>query len=75
MNHSEYTEALSGKSFFIVLPQIAASLGLGTIMSAFLGNNTMLAILLGGVSMLIAAACVQLVDVTAEDELEASKYA
>ena len=62
-------------NFFIVLPQIAASLGLGTIMSAFLGNNTMLAILLGGVSMLIAAACVQLVDVTAEDAPEASKEA
>ena len=44
-------------------------------MSAFLGNNTMLAILLGGVSMLIAAACVQLVDVTAEDAPEASKKA
>ncbi len=49
-------------NFFIVLPQIAASLGLGTVMKTLLGNNSMNAVLLGGVSILIAAACVRLVD-------------
>ena len=49
-------------NFFIVLPQIGASLGLGKIMSTLLGNNTMNAVLLGGASMLLAALCVRLVD-------------
>ena len=42
-------------NFFIVLPQIAASLGLGMVMSVFLGGSSMNAVLLGGVSLLIAA--------------------
>ena len=54
-------------NFFIVLPQIGASLGLGKIMSSLLGNNTMNAVLLGGASMLLAALCVRLVDDTATD--------
>ncbi len=54
-------------NFFIVLPQIAASLGLGLILSTFLGGNTMNAVLLGGGSMLIAAICVRFVD---DDESE-----
>ncbi|GHB99968.1 MFS transporter [Cerasicoccus arenae] len=49
-------------NFFIVLPQIAASLGLGKVMSTLLGGNTMNAVILGGVSMLIAAICVRFVD-------------
>lgn len=49
-------------NFFIVLPQIAASLGLGKIMSSLLGGNSMNAVLLGGVSILIAAFCVRFVD-------------
>lgn len=49
-------------NFFIVLPQIGASLGLGKIMSSFLGNNTMNAVLLGGASMMLAALCVRLVE-------------
>ena len=49
-------------NFFIVLPQIAASLGLGKIMSSLLGGNTMNAVLLGGASMLLAAICVRFVD-------------
>jgi maltose/moltooligosaccharide transporter len=49
-------------NFFIVLPQIAASLGLGYVMSSLLGGNTMNAVLLGGASMLIAAFCVRFVD-------------
>ncbi|MBL6919313.1 MAG: MFS transporter [Puniceicoccaceae bacterium] len=49
-------------NFFIVLPQIAASLGLGLVMSVFLAGSTMNAVLLGGVSLLIAAFCVRFVD-------------
>jgi maltose/moltooligosaccharide transporter len=58
-------------NFFIVLPQIAASLGLGLVMSVFLAGNSMNAVLLGGVSLLIAAFCVRFVDdVEALDEEE-----
>lgn len=49
-------------NFFIVLPQIAASLGLGLIMEHALGNHTMNAVMLGAVSMFIAAVCVRIVD-------------
>ncbi len=49
-------------NFFIVLPQIAASLGLGVVMSVFLAGNSMNAVLLGGVSLLIAAFLVRFVD-------------
>ncbi|MDD4013759.1 MAG: MFS transporter [Candidatus Omnitrophica bacterium] len=42
-------------NFFIVIPQIVASLGLGILMRAFLRNNSMAAVVLGGFSMLIAA--------------------
>ncbi len=57
-------------NFFIVLPQIAASLGLGLILKHFLGDNTMNAVLLGGASMLIAAVCVRFVD---DDEGETAE--
>jgi maltose/moltooligosaccharide transporter len=43
-------------NFFIVLPQIVASVGLGFVMERFLGNDATRALLLGGVSMLLAAA-------------------
>lgn len=42
-------------NFFIVLPQILASLGLGLVMEHFLGNNAILAVALGGASILLAA--------------------
>ena len=48
-------------NFFIVIPQILASLGLGTLMKSLLGDNPMNAVLLGGCSMIVAAACVTLV--------------
>ena len=48
-------------NFFIVIPQILASLGLGALMKSALGNNPMNAVLLGGCSMLVAAVCVSLV--------------
>jgi maltose/moltooligosaccharide transporter len=43
-------------NFFIVLPQILASVGLGWVMERFLGNDATKALLLGGLSMLLAAA-------------------
>ncbi len=48
-------------NFFIVLPQILASAGLGLLMRAVLGDNPMNAVLLGGGSMLLAGLCVGLV--------------
>jgi maltose/moltooligosaccharide transporter len=42
-------------NFFIVLPQILASVGLGFVMARWLGNDATQALLLGGVSMLLAA--------------------
>jgi maltose/moltooligosaccharide transporter len=42
-------------NFFIVLPQILASFGLGPVMDRFLGNDATKALLLGGASMLLAA--------------------
>jgi maltose/moltooligosaccharide transporter len=43
-------------NFFIVIPEILSALFFGRIMSGLFGNNRMLAILLGGVCFLIAAA-------------------
>jgi maltose/moltooligosaccharide transporter len=48
-------------NFFIVIPQILASLGLGSVMKFLLGNNPMNAVSLGGASMVIAGLCVGLV--------------
>ena len=48
-------------NFFIVIPQILASLGLGTLMKSVLGDNPMNAVLLGGCSMVAAGLCVGLV--------------
>jgi len=48
-------------NFFIVIPQILASLGLGALMKSLLGDNPMNAVLLGGASMVVAALCVGLV--------------
>ncbi len=45
-------------NFFIVIPQILASLGLGKLMKHVLGDNPMNAVLLGGCSMVLAALCV-----------------
>jgi maltose/moltooligosaccharide transporter len=42
-------------NFFIVLPQILASVGLGFVMERWLGNDATKAVLLGGASMLVAA--------------------
>jgi maltose/moltooligosaccharide transporter len=45
-------------NFFIVIPQILASLGLGTLMKSVLGDNPMNAVSLGGCSMVAAGLCV-----------------
>jgi maltose/moltooligosaccharide transporter len=42
-------------NFFIVIPQIAAAGILGSLMRFLLGNDPMNAILLGGLSMVLAA--------------------
>jgi maltose/moltooligosaccharide transporter len=48
-------------NFFIVIPQILASLGLGELMKTVLGDNAMNAVLLGGCCMILAGLCVGLV--------------
>jgi maltose/moltooligosaccharide transporter len=42
-------------NMFIVLPEIIISLGLGWIMAHLLNNNRLLAVVLGGICLLIAA--------------------
>jgi maltose/moltooligosaccharide transporter len=54
-------------NFFIVLPQILASAGLGLLMTHFLGGNPLNAVLLGGCSMIIAGLCVGLVSRNVDD--------
>ncbi|MEL4897595.1 MFS transporter [Crocosphaera sp. Alani8] len=49
---------------FIVIPQIIAAFGLGAIMDYFLDNNSLLVVVLGGVSLLLAAVCIHWVDET-----------
>jgi maltose/moltooligosaccharide transporter len=46
-------------NFFVVIPEIVASLFFGPIMSRLLNNNRMAAVLAGGVFLLIAAALMQ----------------
>lgn len=53
-------------NFFIVLPQIFASLGLGLLVKYLLGNSSINAVVLGGVAMLIAAAAVRIIDDSVE---------
>ena len=48
-------------NFFIVLPEIAASLGFGWVMQNLLGNNRLAAVVAGGIFMVIAAGLMQLV--------------
>jgi maltose/moltooligosaccharide transporter len=49
-------------NFFVVVPEILASLFFGFIMVHFLHNNRMLAVVAGGVCMLAAAVCMQRVE-------------
>ena len=48
-----------------------ASLGLGALMKAFLGDNPMNAVLLGGCSMIVAAICVSFVSKDVDSHSEA----
>jgi maltose/moltooligosaccharide transporter len=45
-------------NFFIVIPQIIASLGLGLLMKHVLGGSPMNVVVLGGASMILAGLCV-----------------
>jgi len=53
-------------NFFIVIPEIVASLGFGWVMNHFLNNNRMAAVVAGGVFMAIAALLVTQVNDRAE---------
>jgi maltose/moltooligosaccharide transporter len=48
-------------NFFIVLPQILAATALGPLVEHLLGGRPIIAVLLGGVSMLLAALALALV--------------
>jgi len=62
-------------NFFIVIPQILASLGLGLLMKSVLGDNPMNAVLLGGCSMIVAALCVGLVPKDVDSFTESERVA
>lgn len=49
-------------NFYIVLPEIAIALGFGWIMSHFLHDNCLLAVLIGGVFLIMAAALSGFID-------------
>jgi maltose/moltooligosaccharide transporter len=52
-------------NFFIVIPEIVASLGFGWVMSHVLDNNRLAAVVAGGAFLLLAAVLVQRVPETA----------
>jgi maltose/moltooligosaccharide transporter len=58
-------------NFFIVIPQILAATLLGFMVKSLFGNDSIYALITGGISMIIAAACVLFVvdkkDKTADD--------
>ncbi len=49
-------------NFFIVIPEIVASLGFGWVMAHLLGNNRLLAVIAGGLLLALAAALMQRVE-------------
>jgi maltose/moltooligosaccharide transporter len=49
-------------NFFIVLPEIAASLGFGWVMAHLLGNDRLSAVVAGGAFLALAALLTQRVD-------------
>jgi maltose/moltooligosaccharide transporter len=53
-------------NFFIVIPEIVASLGFGWVMNTMLDNNRMAAVVAGGAFMALAALLVLRVQVPAE---------
>jgi maltose/moltooligosaccharide transporter len=48
-------------NFFIVIPQITAAAILGLFVKHFFGNQAIYALIIGGISLLIAAALVMIV--------------
>ncbi len=62
-------------NFFIVTPEILASLFFGWIMNHWLNNNRILAVVAGGVFMIIAAILMQRVLDPGEEKLRAAKPA
>jgi maltose/moltooligosaccharide transporter len=48
-------------NFFIVIPEIIASLALEPVVKELFGNDPVKVVMLGGASMLIAAICTQIV--------------
>jgi len=54
-------------NIFIVLPQMLAALGLGSMLEYILGGRTILALALGGVSLLLAAYMLKFVNVSEPD--------
>jgi maltose/moltooligosaccharide transporter len=54
-------------NFFIVVPQVLASAGLGLLMSHLLGGNPLNVVFLGGCSMVFAGLCVGLVSKQVDD--------
>ncbi|GAB4198905.1 MAG: MFS transporter [Coleofasciculaceae cyanobacterium] len=55
-------------NFFIVLPQIFVSLGLGWVMQNLLCNNRLLAVVIGGAFLIVAALFMQRVQVVDSEE-------
>ena len=49
-------------NFFIVIPEIVASLGFGWVMAHLLGNNRLLAVMAGGLLLAVAAVLMQRVE-------------
>lgn len=60
-------------NFFIVLPEILASLGFGWVMNHLLGNNRLYAVIAGGGFLILAAVLVTRVRDTAAPELASAR--
>ena len=56
-------------NFFIVLPEIAVSVGFGWVMAHLLNDNRLMAVVLGGVFLMIAAGLAQLIKSSPIEEL------
>lgn len=60
-------------NFFIVIPQLVAASILGFIVSSFFEGQAIYALLIGGISMVVAAACVYFVKDVDEERMKTSK--
>ena len=57
-------------NFFVVLPEIAASLGFGWVMQYILQDNRLLAVVMGGVFLIVAAGLTLLVQTNPIDKID-----